>query len=245
MKLDEVRDQNPSLMIYGHGGGGLRNSDKKRIQIFKNLGFDTISFDAFKANNIQDHRWANRNLSNFAKQDLVMQIMDGAIDYASKPESSYQNIILFGQSNGARASIVSAKKFERNKRVRVVLSEGTAGVGHDLPEDIKIPVVIFYGEKDNWGGEGEEDYIWTTGLGGGATVEEWFKDQKDKGANVQMIFYPNAGHSLHGGKGLTAITRTMRSGRTTTGYLGADGRAIEAYEKDLREIVLRFSRGKR
>ena len=68
VQISKYRDGNNKLMIYAHGGGGLNDSDKLRVSLFKKLGFDTVSFDAFAMNEL-DGVWVNRNLTDRAKQD--------------------------------------------------------------------------------------------------------------------------------------------------------------------------------
>ena len=78
VNFEKVREENNKLMIYAHGGSGLTDADKIRVTLFKKLGFDTVSFDAFAMNEL-DGTWVNRNLTDRAKQDLITNVLRGAI----------------------------------------------------------------------------------------------------------------------------------------------------------------------
>ena len=233
--ITKHRDANNKLMIYAHGGGGLNDSDKLRVSLFKKLGFDTVSFDAFAMNEL-DGVWVNRNLTDRAKQDLIMNVMNGAIDFGMS-QVSYTDIVFYGQSNGAKVVINSIQRYDPNPRIKLILSEAPPPSGHPLPLDIQTPTVLFFGEKDNWGGMSENDLMWTRKFPHQPISNaEWVAQQSEKGRPVKVIFYPNAGHSFHSGR-LMPISRTMAGIGTITGNLGANSEARIQYEKDLIQIV--------
>ena len=235
VQISKHRDGNNKLMIYAHGGGGLNDSDKLRVSLFKKLGFDTVSFDAFAMNEL-DGVWVNRNLTDRAKQDLIMNVMTGAVEF-SLSQSSYTDIVFYGQSNGAKVVINAIQHYDKIPRIKLILSEAPPPSGHPLPLDIQTPTVLFFGEKDNWGGMSENDLMWTRKFPHQPISNaEWVAQQSEKGRPVKVIFYPNAGHSFHSGR-LMPIPRTMAGIGTITGNLGANSEARIQYEKDLIQIV--------
>jgi len=233
--ISKHRDENNKLMIYAHGGSGLTESDKLRVSLFKKLGFDTVSFDAFAMNEL-DGVWVNRNLTDKAKQDLIMNVMSGAIEFTLN-QKSYTNIVFYGQSNGAKVVINALRLQDSNPRIKLILAEAPPPSGHPLPYDIHTPTVPFFGEKDNWGGMSEKDLIWTRKFPyQPISTAEWYAQQSDKGHPVKVIFYPNSGHSFHSGK-LTPISRTMAGIGTITGNIGASTEDRIQYESDVKRIV--------
>ena len=235
VQISKHRDGNNKLMIYAHGGGGLNDSDKLRVSLFKKLGFDTVSFDAFAMNEL-DGVWVNRNLTDRAKQDLIMNVMTGAVEF-SLSQASYTDIVFYGQSNGAKVVINAIQHYDKIPRIKLILSEAPPPSGHPLPLDIQTPTVLFFGEKDNWGGMSENDLMWTRKFPHQPISNaEWVAQQSEKGRPVKVIFYPNAGHSFHSGR-LMPIPRTMAGIGTITGNLGANSEARIQYEKDLIQIV--------
>ena len=230
------QEKNNKLMIYAHGGSGLTEADKRRVLLFKQLGFDTISFDAFTMNDL-DGKWVNRNLTDRAKQELIMNVMSGAIEFALN-KNSYTDIVLYGQSNGAKVVINAIKRHELNSRIKLILSEGPPPSGSPLPFEIKTPTYIFFGEKDNWGGMSDDDLMWTRkplSLNQ-PSIKEWVAQQTEKGHPVKAILYPNSGHGFHIGK-LTPVPRAMAGIGTITGNLGASDEDRIQYEKDVKRIV--------
>lgn len=232
------QENNSKLMIYAHGGAGLIEADKLRVSLFKNMGFDTLAFDAFAMNEL-DGTWVNRNLTDRAKQDLIMNIMIGAIDAMLK-NSKYTNVVLYGQSNGAKVIINAFKQKENFPQIKLILSEGPPPSGYALPFDIQIPTFIFFGEKDNWGGTSENDLMWKRKYPWQqVSIMEWVDLQSTNGKPVKMIFYPNSGHSFHSGK-LTPVSRNMAGMGVITGYLGANDKDRRQYEDDIKRIVVEY-----
>jgi hypothetical protein len=159
VNFEKIREENNKLMIYAHGGSGLTEADKLRVTLFKKLGFDTVSFDAFAMNEL-DGTWVNRNLTDRAKQDLIMNVLSGAI-VAMLNKLNYTDVVLYGQSNGAKVVINAIKNQENYQRIKLILSEAPPPSGYPLPPNLQIPTFLFYGEKDNWAGANEKDMMWT------------------------------------------------------------------------------------
>lgn len=238
VNYEENRKENNKLMIYAHGGSGLTEADKQRVSIFKKLGFDTVSFDAFAMNEL-DGTWVNRNLTDRAKQDLIMNVLSGAI-VAMLNKSNYTDVVLYGQSNGAKVVINAIKKHEDYNRIKLILSEAPPPSGYPLPPNLQIPTFLFYGEKDNWAGANEKDLMWTRKTPNQQlSIIEWAERLNLEGQPVKMIFYPNSGHSFHSGM-LRPIPRNMAGIGTITGNLGASVEDKIKYESDIKRIVGEF-----
>ena len=145
VQIKKHRDANNKLMIYAHGGAGLTDSDKLRVSLFEKLGFDTISFDAFAMNEL-DGEWVNRNLTDRAKQDLIMNVMNGAVDFGMS-QVSYTDIVFYGQSNGAKVVINSIQRYDPNPRIKLILSEAPPPSGYPFLPDVQTPTVLFLANK--------------------------------------------------------------------------------------------------
>lgn len=238
VNFEKIREENNRLMIYAHGGSGLTEADKQRVSIFKKLGFDTVSFDAFAMNEL-DGTWVNRNLTDRAKQDLIMNVLSGAI-VAMLNKSNYTDVVLYGQSNGAKVVINAIKKQEDYNRIKLILSEAPPPSGYPLPPNLQIPTFLFYGEKDNWAGANEKDLMWTRKTPNQQlSIIEWAERLNLEGQPVKMIFYPNSGHSFHSGM-LRPIPRNMAGIGIITGNLGASVEDKIKYESDIKHIVGEF-----
>lgn len=238
VNFEKIREENNKLMIYAHGGSGLTEADRLRVTLFKKLGFDTVSFDAFAMNDL-DGTWVNRNLTDRAKQDLIMNVMSGAIDTMLN-KSNYSDVVLYGQSNGAKVVINAIKNQENYKRIKLILSEAPPPSGYPLPPNLQIPTFLFYGEKDNWAGANEKDLMWTRRTPNQQfSIIEWAERLNVEGQPVKMIFYPNSGHSFHSGM-LRPVPRNMAGIGTITGNLGSSFEDKIKYEEDIKRIVSEF-----
>ena len=221
------------LMIYAHGGGGLSRADKDRVAIFRRLPFDVVYFDAFRINDL-DSRWANRNLSNTAKQDLIGKILTGAINHFQK--LGYTRIVLYGASNGANVVINAPAQLANQSSIKLILAEAPAVYGHPFPDKLNVPTKVFVGLKDNWGGRGEDDLMWLRiNSVSGKSLKDWIGEQQSHSSLLTVEFYQGAGHSFHYGP-LTPIRRKLRT-FDTVGYLGAPPDVTQKYERDIEMTV--------
>jgi dienelactone hydrolase len=217
------------LMIYAHGGAGLTRADEDRVAIFRKLPFDVVYFDAFRMNEL-DSRWANRSLSDTAKQDLIGKILTGAIEHFQK--LGYTSIVLYGQSNGARVVINAPAQLANQSSIKLILAEAPSNYGHPLPEKLGVPTKLFVGLKDNWAGRSEDDLMWLrTNPISGRSLKDWIGAQQSQSSPVTVELYQGAGHSFHFGP-LTPIKRKLR-GFDTVGYLGAPPEVTQKYEHDI------------
>jgi len=236
VQISKHHEKNNKLMIYAHGGAGMTDSDKKRVSLFKQWGFDTVSFDAFAMNDL-DGTWVNRNLTDGAKQNLIMNVMRGAIAFTLN-QNAYTDIVLYGQSNGAKVVINAVNRHDPKPQIKLILSEAPPPSGNFFPLEMKTPTYLFFGEKDNWGGMSEGDLMWTrkSSFAVEPSIKEWVAEQSEKGHPVKAILYPDSGHSFHSGK-LTPVARTMAGIGTITGNIGASNEDRVQYEKDVKRIV--------
>lgn len=161
-----------------------------------------------------DPVWVNRNVADSSKQDLIRSVFTGAYEYALE-QTHYSEIVFYGQSNGARVVLSVLRQLDPNPRLKLVLSEGPASHGNNLPDAVDVPTYVFHGLKDNWGGSGEGDLMFTRIASGLAySMADWVRLLQLKKFPVNAISYPNSGHDFFGG-GLTPVTRMMRFGTTT------------------------------
>ena len=221
------------LMIYAHGGAGLTRADEDRVAIFRRLPFDVVYFDAFRINDL-DSSWANRNLSDSAKQDLIGKILTGAINHFQK--LGYTRIVLYGASNGANVVINAPAQLANQSSIKLILAEAPSNYGHPLPDKLNVPTKVFVGLKDNWAGRSEDDLMWLRiNPVSGKSLKDWIGEQQSHSSPVTVELYQGAGHSFHYGP-LTTIMRKLR-GFDTVGYLGAPPDVTQKYERDIEMIV--------
>jgi len=243
--VDKVTDKNTKVIIYAHGGGGLGRCERGAIRMLKNLGFDVIYFDAFAMNRL-DPRWVNLNVSDASKQDIIGNVFMGAYKYALT-QSHYTKIGFYGFSQGGSVVLAFLDKIQKDSRLRLILSEAPSSHGHPFPSAVNIPVYIFHGEKDNWGGRSESDLmffrhgsIWNNGYRSSAKLSNanWAKKLQSEGQPVTAISYADAGHGFHCGM-MHAVVRQMSFG-SVTGFAGVAPGALQMYENDIKDITTRY-----
>jgi dienelactone hydrolase len=225
-----------AVMIYAHGGSGMGNSDRQRANLFYFSNIDVIYFDAFEMNGLHGS-WVNLNVNDLNKQKMIVDVLVGAIQHANA--QGYEHIALYGQSNGAKAvlAVLDRLQAEEQARIRFIIAEAPAADGLALPNNLKIPTYLFIGDRDNWGGVGETDYLWTRhNRFSWGTNKSWYDQQLAQGNPVKLTVYSEAGHSFHSGL-LHPVTRVMTNGFRTTGYLGSHPRAVIKYEDDIKTII--------
>ena len=91
------------VVIYAHGGAGFREDDKARVEMMRNSGFATISFDAYDMNGLGDWEFVNRRVTNTGKQNLIWGVFKGAVNHAFESERwDNRSVFFYGGSNGGR-----------------------------------------------------------------------------------------------------------------------------------------------
>jgi predicted esterase len=138
--------KSPPLIILLHGGGGAK--DVAAIdQAFLDMGMATLSFDAFKMNGFKKTPLIN----NWARQRMIWSISLGAYKWALK-QSYYPvgDVFIYGISNGATVTTNLAGLIKPG-RIKGFIAEGTSngGAGMGLPNTLKNPLLMVYGELDN------------------------------------------------------------------------------------------------
>lgn len=244
VSVDKVKEQNHKVVVYAHGGSGLTQSDRARIGMMKNFGFDVVYFDAFAMNHL-DGTWANRNISDASKQQIIKNVFDGACEYVLA-QPHYSHMVFYGQSNGGKVAIAAIDKFQMNSQLKLVLAEAPASWGPPLPDYVVVPTVIFWGERDNWGGWGESDLLfwrktpitefeWELKL----SNSEWVERAKQNKYPVSAISYRESGHDFYAGN-IRPVFRRM-SHADIVGYLGSTRDDLTKYINDVRTIAEQYA----
>jgi len=219
------------LVVYAHGGAGFRDDDQARVELLQRNGFATLSFDAYEMNGL-DWNFVTRRVTNLGKQNLIWGVYKGALDYAQSHKAwDTENIFLYGASNGGRTVLYAADTLARNA-IRGVIAEAPAGSGYELG-DVRIPTIILFGEKDNWAGKSDTDYVWTrTYPSSPVSIADWVSSQQEKKHPVRFIFYKNAGHLLFEGP-LEKVTVKRGNKIAFSAYQGAGEEVLKTYEEDV------------
>lgn len=251
----------PGLMIIVHGGGGLDTAAKNAAHAFQEIGMATLVFDAYEHNGFrQGFRFWSAQASNEARQRMIYKVALGAYEWAIKQNDiNTRQLYFYGVSNGATvlANLAAALSPEH---VKGIFAEGMPGMGLGLPDELKVPLRLVYGKLDNYGGEKEDDWIWTrqarcitntpsfihpkgNAERCNALVNrenltpqpiEWFKAQKAKGANIDIWFYDQAAHGIF----LGPVQQNMLTYGTDMkryAWVGADRSAREKLLKDIQQ----------
>ncbi|TMM51446.1 hypothetical protein FEE95_21855 [Maribacter algarum] len=223
------------LVIYAHGGAGFREDDRRRVEMLRNNGYATISFDAYEMNDL-DWNFVTRKVTNTGKQNLIWEVFKGAVAYATQNGNwDRRNIFFYGASNGGRTVLYAGNELI-NKNVRGIISEAPAATGYSLGE-LKIPTIILFGKMDNWAGKSDTDFVWTrTYPTSPISIESWLNSQRSKGHPIQFIFYENAGHLLFEGP-LEKVTVRRGENIAFTAYQGADELVPQKYEQDVTSFI--------
>lgn len=222
---------NAPIMVYAHGGAGLREDDRARVEMFRRNGFATLSFDAYLMNGFEDWNFVTRRIANQGKQAMIWGVFKGAIEYAAtQPGWDSDNIILYGGSNGGRVVLYAGSEMQGHP-IRGIISEAPAGSGYELG-DYNISTIIPFGALDTWAGKSDSDFVWQrTYPGSKISIESWVNSQREKGHPVEFVFYQDAGHLLFDGP-LEKVTVRRGNAIAFTSYRGAAEGVLEQYEKD-------------
>ena len=234
--FDPGKGKKPPILIYAHGGSGYLGSDSERVSMFRQRGFATISFDAYKMNGLNP-REVNQYYSLEDKQSPTLNVAKGAYEYAlTRKDWDTRNIFVYGQSNGGRVAINLPGFVTDASHIRGILAEGMSAGGLPNP-DLKIPTRVYYGKQDTWGGAVT---MWTRRRHNNrpVSVEDWVAERRKAGTDIELVLYENAGHSIHYSGGFVQKTSSRGSkGFSFTAYLGAHNSVINQYEKDVFKFV--------
>lgn len=223
------------IIVYAHGGAGYRDDDRARVEMFRRNGYATISFDSYEMNGL-DWEFVTRKVTNNGKQNLIWNVLKGAVEYASKDNRwDNKNIFLYGASNGGRTVLYAGSKLTK-VNIKGIISEAPAATGYALG-DFNIPTIVPFGKLDTWAGKSDTDYVWTrTYATSPISLENWAKSLQDKGRPIKFVFYENAGHLLFEGP-LEKVTVRRGNNIAFIAYQGADDEALKQYEQDVIAFV--------
>jgi len=233
---------NVPLVIYAHGGAGYREDDRARVEMLRRNGYATLSFDAYEMNEL-DWKFVTRRVSNNGKQNLIWEVFQGAVEYASTMDNwDARNLFYYGASNGGR-TVLFAGSEKVTKNLKGIISEAPAATGYALG-DCTIPTIVLFGKMDTWAGKSDTDYVWTrTYPNSPISIENWVDAQQEKSNPIKFIFYENAGHLMFEGP-LEQVTVKRGDKIAFTAYQGADEKALLQYEKDLLAFIESHSEAK-
>lgn len=229
------------VIVYAHGGAGLRDDDRTRLAILRRNGFATISFDAYRMNGFDDWQFVTRHVTNHSKQDMIWGIFQGAVAHAARADGwDRRNIFLYGASNGGRVVLYAGAELG-DHAIRGIISEAPAGSGYALG-DYDIPTIILFGALDNWAGRSPTDYVWQRrSADAPLSIEDWVRERQRARRPVRFVFYEKAGHLLFEGP-LEQVTERRGDAGVFTAYRGAAPGVLARYEKDLLSFLARHRR---
>lgn len=222
----------PPVMVYAHGGAGFREEDQARVELFRQNGFATISFDSYEMNGFDDWQFVTRRVANSGKQKMIQGVIEGALKFAQTHDRfDNRNITLYGGSNGGRVVLYAGSALEMSG-VTAIIAEAPAATGFELG-DYDIPTLITFGELDTWAGRSDEDYVWKrTYRNSPVSVEDWITARKRDGRPVTFQLYPNAGHMMFEGP-LEKVSVRRGDAIAFSAYRGANKEALATYKQDV------------
>lgn len=150
----------PPVMILMHGGGGAADNSMT-FELFRQMGMAVLSFDAYKMNNLQQGEmfWLSQ-ASYEARQRMFYKVAKQAYDWVlSQPNVDTSRIYMYGLSNGADV-VLNLAAVVSPKHVKAVFAEGAAGAGLGLPNKLQVPVVMIFGQEDNYATVGDNNKRW-------------------------------------------------------------------------------------
>lgn len=206
------------VLLYIHGGRGLTIGSLAVTRYFQTLGFATVAFDAFKMNNISGlkSKEFDTKLSLTAKQTILTAIAEQAFDWIlNQSWADTARIYIYGHSNGARVALAMAARVQKNN-VPMIFAEAPAHCCIPLPGILNVPVKLIFGDKDNYAGKSEGDFLYERwSITNRTSTKQWAQAQLVTG-KLEIIFY-HGGHGLFLGEGVRSV---RVSG--TRWYLGGD-----------------------
>ena len=255
--------QKKPLVIGVHGGGG-KGDAMEAIKFFRNKGFATLVFDAYEMNGITDYRPNMVKYGNTVRQQMTFPVTKGAVEWALRQKNiDTNNIYVWGISNGATVVANIAAAFDKTK-VKAVFSEAPTNVGMGMPDDLKAPLVLIFGKKDNYGSTKKNGWRWldktpcrlsvsiaiapkgntfncNNSVNGDSLTENhitWYEKQKNKNANIQIWFYEDAAHGILAPRLDWNASRTHPKTKITWyTSIGAKDYIKEKYKKDLIQYI--------
>ncbi len=257
----------PALMISVHGGGGhadVLNSD----EAFYRQGMATLMFDAYAMQGLpgRDSLFWARSVTNEARQRMIWATAMAAYRWAlTRTDIDSSRIYLFGISNGA-AVVANMAGVVDPAHVRGVISEGVTPIGLGLPDQIKVPVLLVFGQLDDFGNADPNGKRWTLsddcslnvlvdGLPAGSartcnrqhagqripTPQQWADQVLKRGGALEVLYIDDMAHSAFWGP-LSQRRATWGNGQTLGASLGATPAARERFFKAMLDFIARTDR---
>jgi len=260
-------DRKPALMISVHGGGGSADvvpSD----EAFYRQGMATLMFDAYAMQGLpgRDSLFWARSVTNEARQRMLWATAMAAYRWAlMRTDIDTSRIYLFGISNGATV-VVNMAGVVDPARVRGVISEGVTPIGLGWPDEIKVPVLLVFGQLDDYANPDPNGKRWTLSgdcrlnvqvdelpdLPAGSartcnrqtpgqripTPLQWAEQIRQRGGPLEVLYVEEMAHSAFWGP-LTQRRATWGTGQTLGASLGATPAARERFFKAMLDFIAR------
>lgn len=260
-------ERKPALMISVHGGGGHADVVKSD-EAFYRQGMATLMFDAYAMQGLpgRDSLFWARSVTNEARQRMIWATALAAYRWAlTRTDIDTSRIYLFGISNGA-AVVANMAAVVDPAHVRGVISEGVTPIGLGLPDEIKVPVLLVFGQLDDFGNPDPNGKRWTLsddcslnvlleGLPAGSartcnrqhrgqripTPQQWAEQIRQRGGPLEVLYVDDMAHSAFWGS-LTRRRATWGNGQTLGASLGATPAARERFFQAMLDFIARTDR---
>jgi dienelactone hydrolase len=258
--------KNSPVIISVHGGGGIGDvlrSDEE----FHKRGFATLAFDAYSMQGIggRDAGFWARSVTNEARQRMIFTTALAAYKWVvQRSDVDTRRVYLFGISNGA-AVVANLAALVDPAHVKGVIAEGITPIGLGLPDRINVPVLVVFGNLDNFGNPDSSGKRWTltddcrlniqfkdvpTGTSRycnqnsspGARIPtsmSWIEAIKKGGGTLEDAFIDDMAHSAFWGP-LTMRKQTWTNGQTLDASLGATDAAKEKLMRLMLDFIDRY-----
>ena len=252
----------PPLMISVHGGGGISDVLNSN-EVFHQQGFATLAFDAYSMQGIKgrDSRFWAFSVSNEARQRMIYSTALAAYRWALQREDiDTSRIYLFGISNGATV-VANLAGVVSPEHVKGIIAEGITPIGIGLPDEIKVPVLLAFGNLDNFGNRDPNGKRWAltgpcshnilfpeapvgssrycSGIGSGGQTPsplQWAESVKKSGGKIEIAYFDNMAHAAFLGP-LNLGQNTWSSGETFGSSTGASDAARAEFLKAMLDFI--------
>lgn len=253
----------PPLMISVHGGGGISDVINSN-EVFHKQGFATLAFDAYSMQGIKgrDSRFWAFSVSNEARQRMIYATALAAYRWAlQRKDIDTSRIYLFGISNGATV-VANLAGVVSPEHVKGIIAEGITPIGIGLPDEIKVPVLLAFGNLDNFGNQDPNGKRWAlTGpcsqnilfpeapvgsskfcsrqtVSGGQTPSplQWAESVKKSGGKIEIAYFDNMAHAAFL-RPLSLGQNTWSNGETYGSSTGASDAARAEFLKAMLEFI--------
>ena len=259
--------QRPPLMVIAHGGNGPGRAERELARRLNARGVATLLFDAYELNGF-DYQGTSlflTGVTNESRQRMIFKATLGAYRWAStRPEVDTTRLFIHGLSNGGSVALNMAAVVDP-AHVRAVFAEGASPTGIGMPDTVRVPLKLVFGEIDNYGGKTEDDWMYTrtdpcsfntpSPLAAPGTAQRcsvwsnpsdmtvsprtWGERLQAAGQPIVFWMYPDAAHGLLAGP----INRGVRvygsgpSAQKRYGWTGASREAADRFVDDMMAVI--------